>query len=205
MLKAGARIATEKADPPDRSAPAPSIRRTAQEAVMIRNQCSPCTPLSIRLLSAITIDDKTDCWNWTRALKDNGYGCLHIRSIPSTVYAHRLSWIAFRGIIPQGMQVLHRCDNRRCINPDHLFLGTPCDNVHDMDSKGRRVNSPRYADQHPRHKLTWALVGTIREQYSAGMIMDDIAEGLAISRATVSRVVRRVSWNGDEDHATHTT
>lgn len=84
---------------------------------------------------------RTDgCWNWLGALgggKGGGrYG--HIRHEGKPVNAHRVSYMLYRGAIPDGMHVLHRCDNPACVNPEHLFLGTHLDNMRDMYSKGRR-------------------------------------------------------------------
>jgi hypothetical protein len=71
------------------------------------------------------------CWIWTGNIGPNGYGRFGQR------YAHRLSYEWMRGPIPEGMFVLHHCDNPPCVRPDHLFLGTAADNSHDMVRKGR--------------------------------------------------------------------
>jgi hypothetical protein len=71
------------------------------------------------------------CWPWTGKIATNGYGYL------DNMLAHRASWLIHHGPIPEGLQVLHHCDNPRCVNPDHLWLGTQADNVADMMAKGR--------------------------------------------------------------------
>ena len=84
---------------------------------------------------------ENDCWLWTGAVNEHGYGRLTLGRTYKR-YAHRASWESSFGAIPEGLNVLHRCDTPRCINPAHLFLGTRADNVHDMDSKGRRKTAP---------------------------------------------------------------
>jgi len=75
------------------------------------------------------------CWNWAASLNNKGYGWFRIRG--KTFTAHRASWMLFRGSIPAGMCVLHKCDNPQCVRPSHLFLGTMRDNTQDMIRKGR--------------------------------------------------------------------
>ena len=85
---------------------------------------------------------ESGCWLWIGATNPAGYGKMGIR-VDRNKYryidSHRISHILFKGEIPEGIQVLHQCDNPSCVNPEHLFLGTQVNNMQDMISKGRRV------------------------------------------------------------------
>lgn len=92
------------------------------------------------------VDKSGDCWIWTAAKKRRDYGgfVLHGKGR----YAHRVSWQITYGDIPDGMNVLHHCDNPSCVNPNHLFLGNQSDNARDMVSKGR-MNFQRHPETRP--------------------------------------------------------
>lgn len=109
-----------------------------------------------RLLQYTSIFDQ--CWEWTGSCNKHGYG--RYAEEGSHVLAHRKSFELFVGPIPEGMQVLHRCDNPPCINPFHLFLGTHRDNMADMFAKGR---GRRLAgEENPNSKLKYRDVLEIR-------------------------------------------
>lgn len=102
-------------------------------------------PLSYRLLRKIQFDD-TDCWPVKGAKTKGGYAVIRVGSLKDQtrrqVLAHRASYEEWVGPIPDGLELLHSCDNRPCINPDHLLPGTAQENTQDMLTKGRSAKSP---------------------------------------------------------------
>lgn len=97
--------------------------------------------------------------------------------------AHRISWEIHRGKIPEGMFVCHTCDTRRCVRPDHLFLGTNADNMADMRAKGRK----RYHGGHPPKKLTAKQISEIRDLLGRGLLQREVAQKFGVSQSTLSR------------------
>jgi hypothetical protein len=85
---------------------------------------------------------ESGCWLWRGATHKNGYGRFRLPKPQQSTWAHRAAWVLFRGAIPPGLCVLHRCDNPPCVNPDHLWVGTVADNMRDRDRKGRGLGGP---------------------------------------------------------------
>ncbi len=136
------------------------------------------------------------CWPWTASLNAYGYGQLATGWKRPPVAAHRLSYELNVEPIPDGIFVLHRCDNPACVNPAHLFLGTQADNVADMISKGRnRTGEMPRGEGHHKTTLTADQVRDIRRRYADGETQTDIAEEFEISQPGISQIVRRVTWS----------
>lgn len=125
------------------------------------------------------------CWEWQASLGNHGYGQLTFRQQKFT--AHRVSWELHFGSIPDGLCVLHRCDNRKCCNPNHLFLGTRKENLQDMTDKGRRVRG----SSHGRAKLTEEQVLFIRASPESARTL---AQDFKVSTGTVYLIRNRKKW-----------
>ncbi len=98
-------------------------------------------PLADRLWSRVDKRGDDECWEWQGGRVPCGYGSIGLgKAAAGNGRTHRVAWEITNGPIPEGMSVCHRCDNRLCCNPAHLFLGTNHDNVKDRDIKGRQRN-----------------------------------------------------------------
>lgn len=130
-----------------------------------------------------------ECWIWTGA-KVDGYGVFLIRGEPKKT--HRLAYDYYVGEIPDGLQVLHKCDVRNCVNPKHLFLGTNTDNIHDAMAKGRRHDTS--GSGNPYSILTEIDVLKIRELLDKGFSGISVAARFGVHPTTISDIKRRRRW-----------
>lgn len=145
-----------------------------------------------------------DCWEWTGARHPKGYG--HVSVGGSTQRAARVCFELVNGAIPDGLHVLHTCDNPPCINPSHLYVGTNSDNVADRDAKGRAAVGDRNGrrtmpdrtargETHGWTTLTEAQVLAIIDEYNAGgVFMKDIGAKYGVSERTVCGIINGTSW-----------
>lgn len=145
------------------------------------------TPVAERFWSKVRRTET--CWIWTAGINRGGYGSFKFNGEMRS--ASRVAWMLEHGPIPAGLWVCHHCDNRACVRPSHLFLGTCADNVRDMVAKGRHVarGPTRPAEVRAAEKRPPA--SEIRRLFAAGLHRDAIAERLGISKSTVTRAVYR--------------
>jgi hypothetical protein len=131
--------------------------------------------------------NQNECWPWIGAGKGNGYGNVNLGG--RTVPTHRYSYELFIGPIPEGMDVCHTCDNRWCVNPDHLFVGTRRENMEDCKSKGRAAGGNR------KH-LTEARIQEIRRRLLAGHSPRKISTQMDVNYGTVRAIKEGRSYVG---------
>lgn len=134
-------------------------------------------------------EESEGCWEWQRYVRPAGYGQLGLPGTRRTIDAHRASWIVHRGPIPDGLFVCHHCDNRRCVNPAHLFLGTNADNMADAVAKDRWPH--RYGPAHHSTKLSTEAVEAIRRRHAAGGSPKALAAEYGICHQYVWQLVAR--------------
>lgn len=133
----------------------------------------------------------TPCWCWTAATNSRGYGLIGVKaSRPGA--AHRVCWELTHGPIPKGLHVLHRCHNRQCVNPSHLYLGTHAQNMRDR-SLADRVNAPQ-GSAHPHSRLTEKQALEILSLRQQGATYRELADKCGVSRRTVSGIIDGRSW-----------
>lgn len=180
-----------------------------------------------RTMSPITrfwskVDRSGECWTWMAHCSPSGYGQFYPgdRDQPSNVRAHRYSYTITYGPIPDGLCVLHRCDNPPCVRPDHLFLGTNAENTADRHAKGRSARGDRsglrvhperaargirnarytmpertaHGERHGNAKLTEQQAKDILALRTSGRTGYDVASYYGVCAATVSHIWTRRSW-----------
>lgn len=150
-------------------------------------------------------EPNTGCWLWMGKPNGAGYGRITIQY--QEMRAHRWSWNLHRGFIPDDICVLHKCDTRSCVNPDHLFLGTREENQYDMARKGRAASGDRsgqrkYPERSPRgesHGLSKLTVQEVREirglATNSRLTYTAIGEMFQVSRTAIGHIVYRRRWS----------
>lgn len=152
-------------------------------------------PLAERIARRVKINDKTGCHEFQGSL-NNGYGKVGFRLAEGgykSVPAHRLAYELAHGEVPKELQVCHTCDNRCCVNLEHLFLGTAKDNADDREAKGRG-NQP-HGSRSPTAKLSETKVVEIRNLKGAGFKNEELAARFGVNKSTIKRVMSGEHWS----------
>jgi len=159
------------------------------------NQHRTIPPLTVkdiaRFRAKIEHRGAGDCWEWQACRNPQGYGLFDIRH--KSFLAHRVAWVIAHDVIPDGIFILHRCDNPPCVNPAHLWLGTHADNKRDSVDKGRHGWACGAANG--RAKLRETDVRLIRRLYRRGHWSQfPLARVYGVSHCTISEIVNGKTW-----------
>jgi hypothetical protein len=146
-------------------------------------------PIAERFWSKVEIMQPDDCWIWTGAIVKK-YGEFAMNGKIQS--AHRVSWQLTSGTIPEGMNVLHHCDNPPCVNPKHLFLGTNTDNMQDALRKGRL--NPRTGESCSWSKLKENDVREIRIAYNNGVNYSQLSRKYLVASKTIINIINGKNW-----------
>ncbi len=138
-----------------------------------------------RFLSSRTEGGKNDCWNWNKSTNEKGYG--QVMCAGKNIKAHKMAYMIHVGDIPDGVSVLHKCDNPRCVNPNHLFLGSQADNINDMYGKKRAIVGSR-------HKLSKLTEQEALEIFKSKESTAVLANRFSVCAQLVNAIKRKSKW-----------
>jgi len=143
-----------------------------------------------RFYAKVLLPNDNGCMEWIGSLSPIGYGGFLVKS--KSIIAHRFSYEMHIGKIPKGLHVLHKCDNRRCVAPDHLWLGTHKDNMKDMGDKNRRAHLS--GENASNVKLTELCVRDIKNKLAKGQTHISIAKEYGVDKTTITAINLKRNW-----------
>lgn len=155
----------------------PNVRHSGQHAALMD-----------RFVQKVHMGKRDECWVWLRTKNVSGYGMVYVQEFRSDVVAHRVSWMLFRGPIPEGMDVLHKCDNPACVNPNHLWIGTNSDNNTDAGRKGRFILRGKPGATNPRAKFTNEQVRALREMPKYYGFFEEMAAKYGVNKSIIRKI-----------------
>lgn len=145
------------------------------------------------LMGSIT-KRKTGCWEWNGILGIHGYAYTTDYQTNKRTHAHRVSYENFKGSIPSGLYVCHHCDNRKCINPEHLFVGTATENMQDAKQKNRLRCNPSKGSKNGHAKLDEEKVREIKQKIASGIRCTVIAREYGVGSTIIYRIKDGTGW-----------
>lgn len=188
---------------PSATYPSGAVRRTPQKFIHGHNATHP--DMKARFWSKVDIRSEGECWEWKASLRSTGYGQFEFGG--TMLKSHRVAYVLTHGAIPDGLHVCHTCDNRKCCNPSHLWLGTNADNTADKVSKGRAIG-PK-GKQHGWHthpermargeraskaKLTREKVEQIKKLREDGMGQRAVARMFGVTHSAIAAIEKGRTW-----------
>lgn len=164
-------------------------RLKANPEAYARRKKRPAGDVKARFWKKVDCSSEDGCWEWQACKNPYGYGIFQLNN--KACKAHRVAYGLEHGPIDDEDCVLHRCDNRGCVRPDHLFLGSKTDNAADRDQKGRQAKGVKAA----KAKLDEAKVRAIRTMYATGQFsQQELADAFGVYQGTVGAIIRHKTW-----------
>ena len=137
---------------------------------------------------SLRISKTESCWNWIGSIAKNGYGTYPTaKKYWGTHWAHRIAYILNKGDIPVGMEVMHECNNKLCVNPNHLTIGTHQQNENHKVAHHRHLTG----ESHPLHRLTWDIIDRIRDSNKS---LVEISSEYGVSKSHICNIRKGKSW-----------